>query len=49
LDRSFEECGASRVVGTIDGVSVSLISLDRLKVNKKASGRLKDLSDLEHL
>jgi len=46
---SFEECYASRVVAVLDGVRVSLISLPKLKQNKKASGRHKDLDDLEHL
>jgi hypothetical protein len=45
----FEECFAERVIDRIDGIDVNLISLKHLKVNKKASGRLKDLSDLEHL
>ncbi len=45
----FDECYAERVVDKIDGVEVNLISLKHLKVNKKASGRLKDLNDLEHL
>lgn len=45
----FDECFAERVTDTIDGVDVNLISLKHLKANKKASGRLKDLSDLEHL
>ncbi len=45
----FDECYGERVVDKIDGVDVNLISLKHLKVNKKASGRLKDLSDLEHL
>jgi len=45
----FQECYAERVVDQIDGVEVNLISLKHLKANKKASGRLKDLSDLEHL
>lgn len=45
----FDECYAERLVDIIDGVEVPLISLDRLKANKRASGRLKDLSDLEHL
>jgi hypothetical protein len=31
------------------GVEVSLISLPRLKENKKASGRSKDVTDLENL
>lgn len=46
---NFEECYAERVVDTLDGVQVNLISLEHLKANKKASGRLKDLTDLEHL
>jgi len=46
---SFDECYPDRVVDTIDGVEVSFISLHHLKANKKASGRHKDLSDLENL
>ena len=46
---SFEECQTERVVDTIDEVEVPIISLRHLKLNKKASGRLKDLNDLEHL
>jgi hypothetical protein len=46
---TFDECYADRIVGEIDGVVVSLIDLEHLKQNKKASGRYKDLSDLEHL
>jgi len=46
---SFEECYAARQVDILDGVEVNLISLDHLKVNKKASGRYKDLNDLENL
>lgn len=45
----FTECYAERVNDVIDGVAVNLISLRHLKLNKKASGHLKDLSDLEHL
>ncbi len=45
----FDECYAARIVGKMDGVQVNLINLDHLKQNKKASGRYKDLSDLEHL
>jgi predicted nucleotidyltransferase len=33
----------------IDGVKVNLISLVDLRTNKRASGRHKDLDDLEHL
>ena len=46
---SFEECFANRIVDTMDGIEVSLINLAHLKENKRASGRHKDLMDLEHL
>lgn len=45
----FDACYAEREKGTIDGISVSIISLRKLKINKRASGRYKDLNDLEHL
>lgn len=45
----FAECHAQRRMDIIDGVQVSLISLDHLKQNKRAIGRPKDLDDLEHL
>lgn len=45
----FDACYADRIVATWDDVEVSIISLAMLKVNKLASGRLQDLSDLEHL
>lgn len=45
----FEECFQERIVDEIDGVEVNFIGLDHLKVNKKASGRHKDLDDLENL
>ena len=45
----FVKCYPKRVVSEIDGVSVSLIGLDDLKTNKKASGRAKDVNDLENL
>jgi len=45
----FEECYPGRVLGEIDGLPVSLINLKDLKTNKKASGRNKDLADLENL
>jgi hypothetical protein len=38
-----------RVVALLDGVSVNIIPLVDLKQNKKASGRHKDLADLENL
>ncbi len=38
-----------RVSANLDGISVSLIDLKNLKINKQASGRHKDLDDLENL
>jgi hypothetical protein len=45
----FEQAYARRLQATIGGIEVALIHLDDLKSNKKASGRTKDLADLEHL
>lgn len=45
----FDECYQARVVEEFDGVEVNLIGLEHLKKNKRASGRLKDLADLEKL
>ena len=45
----FGECYEARIRASIDGVDVDLISLAHLRENKEASGRLKDLSDLENL
>lgn len=46
---SFAECYAKRTTTIIDGIEINLISLPDLKINKKASGRFKDLSDLANL
>jgi len=45
----FDDCYKKRVKDNWNNIPVSIISLDKLKANKRASGRLKDLSDLEHL
>ncbi|MBX3438904.1 MAG: hypothetical protein KF861_15540 [Planctomycetaceae bacterium] len=45
----FADCCKSRVAAVIDGVSVPIISLKHLRRNKLASGRHKDLDDLENL
>lgn len=45
----FPECFARRRRADIGGVQVNVISLEDLKANKRASGRHKDLEDLEHL
>jgi hypothetical protein len=46
---AFEQCYAERVVDTLDGIKVNIIGLAHLKQNKQASGRFKDLADLENL
>ena len=46
---AFIECYKSRVNGKIDDIDVTVIALEHLKINKKASGRPKDIADLEHL
>ncbi|MDQ3813741.1 MAG: nucleotidyltransferase [Armatimonadota bacterium] len=46
---NFEECYAQRVVDVIDGVEVNIINLEYLKLNKQASGRPKDVNDLQNL
>ena len=45
----FDECYAARVQAEIEGLSVPIINAAHLKINKAASGRLKDLADLENL
>jgi hypothetical protein len=45
----FPECHARRVTIKLDEVEVNVISLADLKTNKKASGRNKDLADLDYL
>lgn len=45
----FGACHARRVVMTIAGVDLPIIGLDEFRANKRASGRAKDLADLESL
>ena len=45
----FDACYASRIVVEIQGTSVNFIDLENLKKNKRATGRLQDLADLEKL
>lgn len=45
----FETCYASKQDAVIDSIPVQVISLSDLRKNKQASGRYKDLEDLEHL
>jgi hypothetical protein len=45
----FQDCYPERVRDVLDDMEVNLISLEKLKRNKKAAGRHKDLDDLENL
>ncbi|MCP5522595.1 MAG: hypothetical protein H7A46_13725 [Verrucomicrobiales bacterium] len=45
----FQACEPRGAAADLGGVSVRFISLADLKANKKASGRNKDLADLDHL
>ena len=45
----FESCYLNRNQVELDDIPVSLIGLADLRTNKKASGRHKDMNDLEHL
>lgn len=46
---SFEQCVARRQIVQIKELPVPFIGLDDFKTNKRASGRHKDLADLESL
>ncbi|MCT7953055.1 hypothetical protein NG798_24975 [Ancylothrix sp. C2] len=45
----FETCYSSKKEIVIDNIPVKFIDIENLKKNKKASGRLQDLADLESL
>ena len=45
----FDSCYSERIVDVIDSVEVNIINLKHLKQNKQASGRYKDLDDLQYL
>jgi hypothetical protein len=45
----FADAYGRRIDALIDGVPISIIALEDLKTNKRASGRLKDLSDVDNL
>ena len=46
---TFDECVVRAESQNVDGTLVPVISLNDLKENKRASGRAKDLDDLENL
>lgn len=45
----FDICYENRVEVTVDGLIINFIDLENLKKNKKATGRLQDLADLDNL
>ena len=45
----FNEAFAEKRIMQVEGVKVNVIHLNHLLQNKKASGRYRDLDDLEHL
>jgi hypothetical protein len=45
----FTACYPAHVLAELDGIDVKFISLADLKKNKRASGRNKDLADLDNL
>ncbi|WP_324282813.1 DUF6036 family nucleotidyltransferase [Cyanobacterium aponinum UTEX 3222] len=46
---NFADCYSKRLEISIDGILINFIDLENLKKNKKASGRMQDLADLENL
>jgi hypothetical protein len=46
---AFGDCYEERIVDTLGGAQADIIGLQCLKANKRASGRHKDLDDLENL
>ena len=44
----FEQAYANRAAIFIEGLQILVISLDDLIINKRASGRLQDLADMEN-
>jgi hypothetical protein len=45
----FDDCWPARVAVDIAGMAVPFIDVDHLVINKRASGRLQDLADVEAL
>ena len=45
----FETCYPTHIEVQVDGISLPFIDIENLKKNKRASGRLQDLADVENL
>ena len=46
---TFQDCFPATIETELDGVAVRFIGLEDLKRNKRSTGRLRDLSDVEEL
>lgn len=46
---NFDQCFAERFVLSVDGIDLPVINLADFRINKLASGRMKDLADIEAL
>ena len=49
LTSDFRQCWEHRLIAAVDGVDLSLISLEDFKINKAAVGQPSDPADLESL
>ncbi|MDS4020801.1 MAG: hypothetical protein RKR03_09910 [Candidatus Competibacter sp.] len=45
----FENCYQNKIIVQHDEITLNVIGINDLKINKQASGRLKDIDDLENL
>ena len=45
----FDACYSHAIQASLDGIAIRVLALEDLKANKRASGRHRDLDDLEHL
>jgi hypothetical protein len=45
----FKSCYKAKIQIEIEGVKIDFMDLENLKKNKKATGRLQDLADLDNL
>lgn len=46
---TFDSCYQSKLTINYDGIEIAIIGIEDFKKNKQATGRIKDLDDLDHL
>ncbi len=46
---TFDSCDQNKLIINYDGIDIAIIGIEDFKKNKKATGRIKDLDDLNHL